>query len=376
MDAPEQDSRVALLADAAAALAGELELDAVLQRVVEVAARATGARYAALGVLGEGGAGIVRFVTHGADEATIRAIGHYPEGHGLLGVLIREPRVLRMAHLAAHPSSSGFPNHHPPMTTFLGAPVRSGGRVYGNLYLTDKPGAFDARDEQLVAVLAAQAGAAVENAQLAAALREVALTEERERISRELHDGVLQTLFATGLRLEGARELVAADPARAAARIGESLDALDLAVREVRNAVFRLRGAGAAELGPIRGLAQLAREHEVNALVRPQLDVAADLDARVPPAVVPDLLAIVREALVNIGKHASSRHVRIVARADRDAVEVEVSDDGLGFDPTAPKVGRGLEGMHERAAALDATLKVDSAPGGGTRIRLRVRVPA
>ncbi len=108
------------------------------------AARVTGARYAALGVLGENGT-IARFITHGASEETIKAISPYPTGKGLLGLLIREPRVIHLDNLAEHPASAGFPPHHPPIKSFLGAPVRLGRRVYGNFYLTEKEAASTPR---------------------------------------------------------------------------------------------------------------------------------------------------------------------------------------------------------------------------------------
>jgi signal transduction histidine kinase len=366
--------RVQALAEAAGALSGELDLDTVLQTIVRVAARVTRARYAALGVLGEDGM-IERFVTEGADEETIRAIGHYPTGKGLLGVLVRDPRIIRLDNLAAHPASAGFPPNHPPMSNFLGAPVRSGGKVYGNLYLTEKDGGFDAIDEQLVLVLGAQAGSAIENALLSDRLRSLAVQDERDRISRELHDGVIQTLFSIGMGLESARSLVHTDPVRVDARLDMAVDALDGAIRELRNYIFHLRPHQAASLGLVRGLAELAREHEVNALVRPELDVETALDRKIPATMVPDLLQVVREALSNAAKHAGSAPVRVAARIVEHAVQLEIRDLGTGFDASSPKVGRGLENMRERADALDGHFELESAAGQGTYVRLTVPIP-
>ena len=308
-----QDEPLGGLAEAASALAGELDLASLLQTIVDAAARMTGARYAALGVLGDDHT-ITRFITHGARPETIEAIGHYPTGKGLLGVLIRDPRIIRLDDISTHPASVGFPPHHPEMTTFLGAPIRSSGRVYGNLYLTEKPGGFEERDEQLILVLAAQAGTAVENALLSARLRSLAVQDERERISRELHDGVIQSLFSIGMGLESARALLRTDASRVEDRLDSAVDSLDGVIRELRNYIFRLRPAEAAGMGLVRGLAELAREYEVNALGRPDLDVARDLDARVPAVLVPDLLQVVREALSNTAKHAHASRVRLAAR--------------------------------------------------------------
>lgn len=361
------EDRLSALADAASALAGELDVDAVLEVIVASAARVTGARYAAVGVLGDDDR-IERFVTHGADQDTIEAIGHYPTGEGLLGVLIRDPQILRLEDLRTHPASAGFPPGHPPMRAFLGAPVRSGGQVFGNLYLTEKAGGFDATDEHLIAVLAAQAGAAVENAQLASRLRQLAVQDERERISRELHDGVIQSLFSIGMGLESARGLVPAEAGRVDERLATAIDGLDAAIRELRAAIFRLRPPGGTELGLAGGLAELAREYEANALLRPELDVPTRVAARVPAAVVPDVLAIVREALSNVARHAGAATVRISAALADHRVRLTVADDGAGFDAQAASAGQGLANMRERAAALGADLDIAAARETGTRV--------
>ncbi|MEX0658854.1 MAG: GAF domain-containing sensor histidine kinase [Egibacteraceae bacterium] len=359
------------LADAAAALAGELGLDAVLRAIVDAASTATGARYAALGVVGEDHT-IARFIYTGIDEETAREIGHLPRGKGLLGLLIRDPRVIRTEDIAAHPASYGFPPNHPPMEGFLGAPVRSRGRVYGNLYLTEKAGGFGQRDEELVVVLAAQAGAAIENAQLAEQLQSLAVQDERDRISRELHDGVIQTLFSIGMGLESARNLTATDPQRVDERLDHTVDALDGVIRELRNYIFRLRPQQAARMGLVRGLTELAREHEVNALVRPDLDLSPDVDAHVPEDLLPDVLQVVREALSNCARHAGAVRVTVRAMVDEGELTVAVTDDGAGFTPGTAQVGRGLDNIRERAAALDARLELRSAPGAGTTVGLHV----
>lgn len=377
-DVHEGARRLAVLADAAAALAGELGIEGVLAEIVRSAAAVTGSRYAALGVLGPDET-ISRFITHGADDATVRAIGHHPTGQGVLGVLIRDPRIIRLEDIAAHPASYGFPPNHPPMRTFLGGPVRSGGRVYGNLYLTEKTGGFDDDDEQLLLVLAAQAGAAIENALLSERLRSLAVQDERDRISRELHDGVIQSLFSIGMSLESARHLIHADPARADHRLTDAVDGIDGAIRELRNHIFQLRPRQAAELGLSRGLAELAREYEVNALVRPRLVLDASLDVRVPDALVPDLLQVVREALSNVAKHAEATVVVVEASiepgADTDCLVLRVHDDGRGFTAGTPAVGRGLDNIRERAETIAADLTVESTPGTGSCITLTLPLP-
>ncbi|MFP5335300.1 MAG: GAF domain-containing protein, partial [Actinomycetes bacterium] len=164
--------RLSTLLDAVVAVSSELDLPAVLERIVATACLLSGARYGALGVLSRDGTSLVEFVTHGLEPELRERIGHLPTGHGVLGLLIEDPRPLRLRDIHEHPRSVGFPAHHPPMRGFLGVPVRTRDEVFGNLYLTEKlgpdgePGDFSAQDEEVVVALAAAAGVAVENARL------------------------------------------------------------------------------------------------------------------------------------------------------------------------------------------------------------------
>jgi signal transduction histidine kinase len=161
------ETRLRALLEAVATFSSELSLDTLLQRLVEIVAELTGARYAALGVIDRSGSQLERFLTTGLDEERRRAIGDLPRGRGILGVLIRDAQPLRLHDLAEDPRSVGFPPGHPPMRSFLGVPILLRGVAYGNLYLTEKDGGdFTAEDEELVKLLAAQAAVAIENARL------------------------------------------------------------------------------------------------------------------------------------------------------------------------------------------------------------------
>jgi signal transduction histidine kinase len=165
----DEQARLRLLIDAVVSMAADLTLDAVLARIVEIARELTGARYAALGVLGSGPDKRLRtFVHHGMNQVQVDEIGSLPTGHGLLGLLIDRPEPVRLHDIASHPQSYGFPPEHPPMSSFLGVPVRIREQVFGNLYLTEKAGGgdFTKQDEDVTVALAAAAGAAVENARL------------------------------------------------------------------------------------------------------------------------------------------------------------------------------------------------------------------
>jgi len=238
-DNGDVESRVRALVEAGIAVTSELSLDAVLEKLAETAAELTGARYAALGVIGETGAKLERFVAVGLDDATREAIGEPPRGRGILGVLIHEARPLRLHDLTKDPRSSGFPPNHPPMRSFLGVPILLRGIAYGNLYLTEKDGGedFTGEDEELVTLLAAQAAVAVENARLyESATRSLerleSLTEVGTALTSELDLPRLLALVAQRLRaLVGARYVLIGLPdepgtIRVAAADGDGADDL------------------------------------------------------------------------------------------------------------------------------------------------------
>jgi signal transduction histidine kinase len=210
----DERSRWELLLDAVVAMGAGLSLDGLLERIVATASRLAGARYAALGVLDPGSERRLRtFVHHGMDDEVVRKIGSLPEGHGLLGLIIDRPEPLRLHDIGAHAASYGFPPHHPPMTSFLGVPLRIRDKVFGNLYLTEKEGGgdFTERDERIVVALAAAAGVAIENAELYQQARRrerwlAATAEITGRLLAAEHDGGALQLVA-----DKALELAEAD---------------------------------------------------------------------------------------------------------------------------------------------------------------------
>jgi len=215
------------LLDAILSVASDLDLPGTLRRIIVAACHLTDARYGALGVVDERGETLSQFITHGLTPEQEALIGERPTGKGVLGLLLTDPRPLRLGDIGSHPRSFGFPAQHPPMTSFLGTPIRVRGLVYGNLYLTDKQTAaeFSERDERLVYSLAAAAGVAIDNARLHERLAEMALYADRERIARDLHDTVIQRLFAIGLGLQGLSHIV--DPPEAGRRIDAAVDDID-----------------------------------------------------------------------------------------------------------------------------------------------------
>jgi len=519
------------------ALASELDLEAVLQRIIDLAAELTGATYGALGVLGPDGA-IREFVTTGIGEQERLAIPHEPTGRGVLGLLIREPRPIRIAQIGEHPASVGFPPNHPPMTSFLGAPVTARGQVFGNIYLTDKRDAdgFTQDDEQALVVLAAQAGTAVENARLydeartrqrwlegvreigeailsrahpdealqiiteraaelvgadlalvsvpdgpgqlrvafadgmnapkllgmsfptegsiagdvvkagtvavvanaatderafgplvaaggfgpvvivpmsargqafgtlsaanrlggrtfepaqvallstfadqaavaleyARAQQEVerlAILEDRERIAKELHDGVIQALFAVGMGLEGAAMMAGDD--ELSARLEGAVSELDRVIRDLRNYIFGLRPGILADRELDKALRSLVEDFQARSGVLTIVEVDEEVAAQLA-GVAGDVVQLTREALSNVGRHAEATTCRVSLRHRDHTAVLEVDDDGHGFDTATTRRGDGLSNLEERAAALGGRTSIESVPAQGTTVRIEL----
>jgi len=365
------------LVDATREIASILELDPVLQVIVDRVRGLVGADYAALGIIDTGGR-ISRFVTSGMSAEDRARIGSPPSGLGLLGLIIREGRSYRIADIGQHPDSAGFPPHHPPMRSFLGAPVTIHGRVVGNLYLTDKLGApeFSEADRLLVEMFSLRAGIAIENARLHEQVQRLAVVEERERISRDLHDGIIQAIYGVALSLEDVPSLMATDPTEAEVRVDRAIDSLNLAIREIRNFILGLRSELLHGADVVAGLATLAEEFAVTGAADVELDLAVDpeVTAGLPMPHRVQLLQMSREALSNAARHARASRIRLAMRDTEGVLELSVEDDGVGFDAAEePPAGHlGLANLRQRAAALGGIMSIESSPGSGTRLSIRI----
>ena len=481
----EVRDRKDMLLEAGLTLASELSLPVVLQRIVDLAAQVTDARYGALGVIGADNK-LVEFVTTGIPARGRKAIGALPTGRGVLGLLIHEPRPVRLANIADHPRSVGFPANHPPMRSFLGAPVQALGRVYGNIYLTDKRSSdeFSREDEESLVVLATQAGVAIANASLYEELRarerwldalrditdhvlaasgetsllqtiadhardladadgatirtagnevvsgarfsaeepafqvalrvagtltvanadgkpltagtrrlietladaasvaieydraqadlmRLGLMDERERIAKELHDGIIQSLFAVGMGLQ-ATALVAGSP-EVSIRIERAVEELDRVIRDLRNYIFGLRPGILADRQLDEALRALGEDMQARS--REDVDVKVDtaLAATLSPRSA-DIVQLTREALSNVARHANATRVSVSLEREGSQAVLTVRDDGVGFKPDTNSHGNGMRNMRERAGGLGGELEVMAGPDGGTILRVRFPV--
>ncbi|RPH36877.1 MAG: GAF domain-containing protein [Chloroflexi bacterium] len=350
-------------------MAGVLDLERVLQLIVDRVRELADGEYAALGIIGPDQT-LERFVTSGMSEAERRRIGALPTGRGLLGVIIRESQSLRIADVATDDRRSGFPAHHPPMHSFLGVPVQIRDRAIGNFYLTNKRGAaeFSLDDQQLVERFALHAAIAIDTARLHGEVRRLAVVEERDRIGRDLHDGVIQRLYAVTLSLDDVPELMDEAPGEARERIERSIEALQSAIGDIRAYIYDLRPLLLSAGDLHAALLELA--DEAGRSGTPEILVEVDGDLLLPPAVANQLVAIAREGLSNIGRHAAAGHATIQLAVAGDMARLTIADDGRGFDVGAPRDGPhdGLGNMQDRATAMGGRLTVTSMADNGTRV--------
>ncbi len=252
MTTATQVERLSNLISAAAGVVNEVDLDRVLRRLVTEARVANGAKYAALGVLGPHGV-LSDFIHEGLDDETVRRIGSFPRGRGVLGTVVREKKTIVVDEISTHADSYGFPDGHPPMESFLGIPLRAGDSAFGNLYLTDRPGGFDESDVSLIEALAVIGGFAVSTARLRQRLEAIAIVEDRDRIARDLHDTIIQDLFAIGLGIQGISDRVTEESISTV--LDQAVDQLHQTVETLRRYIHELRPAddtrASTELGSI-----------------------------------------------------------------------------------------------------------------------------
>jgi signal transduction histidine kinase len=412
------ENRLTALIEAGMALNSERSLDAVLQKIVEVARTVIGAQYAAVGVLDDDGL-LAQFLYVGIDKELADRIGELPKGRGLLGVLIEEGKPLRLRDLSQHPQSVGCPVHHPPMKSFLGVPIAVRGRIFGRLYLTEKIDAdeFTEEDERLALTLAAQAGIAIENARLYQDLQRLAASLEEKVAARTKEQSELQRQLVQSEKL-AAMGLLSAGVAH---EIRTPLSVIRLAAYDVREMLGESNVEAREQLEliernvldcnrVIENLLQFAREakHEptrlnVNALLKGCLTLA-EKDVALQGIQVEEQLRDVslvfageddfKQVFSNIILNAvqampDGGTLTLATSADDSAVEVRISDTGHGipeelmeriFDPffTTKEPGKGtglgLSICRKIIERMNGRIAVESAVGKGTTFIVKLPV--
>ena len=366
----EDPAKLLRLIDAVLMIEAAVELPVLLRHLIEEACSLVNARYGALGVLNEARTGLDPFLTVGLGDAEEESIGARPTGRGVLGVLIAEPAPLRLKDLGRHPDSYGFPPHHPAMKSFLGVPVRARSTVYGNLYLTDKMGAdeFSEQDQALAEALAVAAGIAIENTRLHERVRVLSVLNDRDRIARDLHDRVIQRIFAVGMSLQGATRM--SEQNQILERVNKAVDDLDTTITEIRTAIFEL-GDKAMSGGLRQSVLELTEEMASSLGARPEVTFDGAIDNAISQVIADSLLAVLREALTNAGKHAKATSYNVTISVDADVL-LEVGDNGRGIElPGSFGAGLGLVNIRSRAQRLGGSLEILTGEDG-TRLLWRV----
>lgn len=375
---PLQAQALAALNKAALAISQDLELDQTLQHIVDSACELVSASYAALGVFNSERE-LETFVFSGLTPEEVNDISSFPEGLGLLGAVLDSPHPIRVADVRKDTRSQGIPDGHPAVTNFLGVPIIARDEVQGNLYLTDKVDGseFTDADEELITYFASHAAVAIKNAQLYKEVGRLAIIEERSRIGMDLHDGVIQSIYAVGLTLESAQMILEEKPEGARELLSQSIAGLNEAIRDIRNFILDLRPRR-FEGDLTAGIARLVREFQANTMVEVNVTDPEELPDSIPPAVSQAVFLTAQEALANIARHARAISVELELNRDAESIWLNVTDDGRGFDVQSQNqtVGHGLANMRARAEELGGKFVVESDVGQGTTIKLQLPLRA
>jgi signal transduction histidine kinase len=351
------------VSDAVLAVATQRSVEDVLQQLVDSARELAGARYAALGTP-DGEGGFTRFLVAGMSDELIASLGPLPRRHGMLAAMIETSEPYLTDDIHAHPRFRGWwPSRHPDMRSFLGVPIVAPEGVIGAFYLTEKEGGglFDAADQAVIELLAAHAAIAITNAGLYERSRELSMLEARNRLALELHDAVSQKLFSLVLTAEAAGEQLVRDPEAARASLGRLRALAAEALEELRSLIFELRPPELERDGLCGALRKhvemLRRLHHVEIEVDIDDSVAAGATAAGTAAAGGssrdrEILRVAQEALQNAIRHAAPHRLGVRLGRHDGRLELEVTDDGAGFDPAEPELRArrlGLTSMEERA---------------------------
>jgi signal transduction histidine kinase len=367
----DDPTKLRRVVEATLLLEENLELPTLLRHVIDEARSMTGARYAALGVLNEDRTNLIEFITAGVTPEEEEAIGPRPTGQGVLGLLISDPKPLRLAALEAHADSVGFPASHPPMTSFLGVPIKVRNEVYGSLYLADKVGSpeFSTDDVALAEVLALAAGIAIENERLHQQVQRVAIYEDRDRLARDLHDTVIQRLFGVGLTLQS---MASRAPGEMVEVLSYAVAEIDRVIEGIRSTIYQL-GMNGEDRGTRDRVVSLLRQ--LRSTVGFDVEVSFDgpVDTAISDVVAEHLMATIGESVTNIGRHALATRATVTIRVAEGLCKLTVRDNGVGIDDARRRSGGlGLTNLQRRAEKLDGTFSIENADGGGAFVTWQV----
>ncbi len=349
-----------------------LDLRSTLERIVASAAFVSHAEYAALGIIDDSGY-VQDFITYGMSEAEVARMSHPPKGDGVLGLLIKHPHPIRLDDLSSHSASVGFPQNHPKMKSFLGVPVRVRGAVFGNLYLTEKKDgdAFTAEDQEMIMALAAIAGLAIENARLSDQNMKLAVYQDRDRIAKDMHDLVIQRLFATGLTLQSISPKLAESPVEAE-KLQSSITELNNTIKELRQTILHLTSSDSDRVTLRRRVMSEVESYRNFLKSTPSITFEGAIDTIASEEISEQVVASLRELLSNAVKHAEASTLAVSVQVLNQNLVLTVVDDGIGYQPTERKSGIG--NLERRAEALGGKFEINRRSPRGTRARWSIPV--
>jgi signal transduction histidine kinase len=365
----------------------ELDLRLVLQKVVDLSRDLVAARFGALGVLDESGTSFQQFITSGVSEERKSMIGAPPHGRGIFRQMIDEGKPMIINDTQDYEGAYGFPANHPVMRSLLSVPIKVKGKMIGNLYVSEKldlfnPGNykeiiyFDEEDLRILELFATQAAIAIENARLYRQVQQLAIFEERQRFGMDLHDGVIQSIYAVGLMLEDIQRRVTINPEGAREGITGAIRSLNTAISDIRNYILDLRPQHFQGRNIIQGVEELARALRANTFMDVNLTIT-DVDSSiVSPEKTVEILHIAQEALSNVQKHAQASEVDVFLRYQNQKLMLEILDNGVSIKPKDihGSRGNGLRNMQDRTEILKGEIVIGPRLQGGTEVVLKVPV--
>ncbi len=348
------------------------DLNEVVQRIVDLSRPLFHAPYAALAVLADHDPSrIVQFTTSGLPEDANRSIGHPPEGHGLLGEVIRTRKPVRIDAIADHPNKTGFPQNHPIMENFLGVPLLYQGDVLGHLYMTNKPGGFSPQDETLAELFARQAAVVIANARLYQEREKFATLQERERIGRDLHDGVLQTLYGITLAIDLTLDAEPGLSKTGRDELSRVAETLGLTMTEIRMFIQTLESTPVDFLVAVRDM--LNRLGPTEDILLEFLDKGY---RSLHPDLIHDLVMCIQEAVSNARRHGHATEIVVgfetISQDEEYVVWVADNGQGFAFSESASSQHFGLRNMRRRLETWRGSLDIETRSGEGTTVRLRL----
>ncbi len=348
-------------------------LEQVLERIAQVSLELVQARYAALGVPDQQG-GLKYFKVAGISPESARQIGHLPQGRGLLGVLMEERQPIRLARMQDDARAAGFCEGHPEMTSLLGVPIQIDDQLLGLLYLCDRKDGepFSEQDQWVVEVMASYAAMAIVNSRLREQRTRLAMLEERERISMELHDGVIQSLYAIGMQVE----LLSGSTANSlAAEMRNLIQSLNRVIEDIRSYIQDLKAETYGQKPVAECLQDMLNQVHIPEKLKVSLE-APSMRAPFPPTTFEAICQIAHEAVSNVVRHADATNLSIRVSSDEDLFRIVITDDGRGFDVASvrPRSGLGLRNIQQRARLHGGYVEIKSAPGEGTRLTITIPI--